>query len=289
MPASTAVGDHDGSFWVKRIGGRGRVHHSSHVPVGSRNQALARHRNARKPMPAGRQYAWTDWSDGLKTSHEIFAPVEATTYTANFTMSLRAHHWPFRPPTPATSLPWETAFSPGASQGLYPPGSAVKLSVIPVSGYTFSGWTGPVAEYGQRGDLGGNERAADRNREFYGECRGARRSSPACRHVHYSTPGHDHDPDSWRINPLHHGWQHAWLRLPGHFTAVLIPSERTTTTIKAIAYASGMAEAKSHRLTIAIEPLAAYTALQPARREIPSGANRDPALPDPGRVHQLHR
>jgi hypothetical protein len=91
--------------------------------------------NASTPGSGGQgtnaQYLWTSWSDGGAVSHLVCAN-EAITNTAYF----RAQYY--------------LSMSPGnnfggtvnPTSGWYDEGQAVSISAVPVSGFTFSGWSG---------------------------------------------------------------------------------------------------------------------------------------------------
>ncbi len=227
---------------------------------------------------AGRQYAWTDWSDGLKTAHEIFAPVDTTTYTANFTMQYRLT----TAVSPAHSgyiTPMETAFSPGESQGLYAPESAVKLSASPVSGYTFSGWTGPVANTAsaQTSVVMNGAQAVTANfvanvaAPLISPGGGTYITPPLVAittptrgaSIRFTTDGSAPGVDSGTL-------------YSGPFTV------KTTSTINAIAYASGMADSDVASATIGIEPLAGAPLFSPAAGQYPVAQTVTLRCPTPG-------
>jgi len=85
---------------------------------------------------AGTQYAFTNWSDGGAGEHMITVGASAATYTASF----------------ATQYQLTVSASPAAggtvtpaTGGFYNSGTAVPVTAIANSGYTFTGWTGSVA------------------------------------------------------------------------------------------------------------------------------------------------
>ncbi len=84
----------------------------------------------------GIQYAFTSWSDGGAISHSITVPSTPTTYTASF----------------ATQYQLTTAANPIASGTVSPTsgnyynsGIIVPLTATPNAGYSFTNWTGNVA------------------------------------------------------------------------------------------------------------------------------------------------
>jgi methionine-rich copper-binding protein CopC len=84
----------------------------------------------------GIQYAFSAWSDGGAISHGITVPSTATTYTASF----------------ATQYQLTTAANPSiggtvspTSGNYYTSGTVVPLTATPNAGYTFTNWTGNVA------------------------------------------------------------------------------------------------------------------------------------------------
>ena len=84
----------------------------------------------------GVQYVWNNWSDSGAISHSITVPPSATTYTASF----------------ATQYQLTTAANPSnggtvspASGNFYNSGTVVPLTATPNAGFTFSNWTGNVA------------------------------------------------------------------------------------------------------------------------------------------------
>jgi hypothetical protein len=85
---------------------------------------------------SGIQYAFTSWSDSGAISHSITVPTTASTYTASF----------------ATQYQLTTAANPSAGGTVSPPsgsyynnGTVVPLVATANAGYTFSNWTGNVA------------------------------------------------------------------------------------------------------------------------------------------------
>ncbi len=90
-----------------------------------------------QPGTPGTQYVFNNWSDGGGISHGVTAPSSATTYTASFD----------------TQYQLTTAANPGeggsvspVSGGYYNANSVVPISATPNSGYTFSNWSGNVAD-----------------------------------------------------------------------------------------------------------------------------------------------
>jgi Bacterial Ig-like domain (group 3)/Divergent InlB B-repeat domain len=84
----------------------------------------------------GVQYVWSSWSDGGPISHTITVPSTANTYTATF----------------STQYQLTTAANPGNGGTVSPPsgnfyaaGTVVPLTATPDAGFTFSSWTGNVA------------------------------------------------------------------------------------------------------------------------------------------------
>jgi uncharacterized repeat protein (TIGR02543 family) len=85
---------------------------------------------------SGTQNTFASWSDGGAISHSVSAPSSATTYTASFNKSYQL--------TTAASPTSDGTVSP-ATGAFYASGTVVNLSATPNSGYTFSSWTGNVA------------------------------------------------------------------------------------------------------------------------------------------------
>ena len=84
----------------------------------------------------GVQYAFSSWSDSGAISHSITVPSSAATYTASF----------------ATQYQLTTAANPSnggtvspTSGNFYNSGTVVPLTATPNAGFTFSNWTGSVA------------------------------------------------------------------------------------------------------------------------------------------------
>jgi uncharacterized repeat protein (TIGR02543 family) len=216
----------------------------------------------------GQQYAWLNWSDDLKTSHEIFAPAAATTYTAYFDMSY-ALTLAVSPAHAGHITPMETAFSPGFSIGLYPPGSPVKLSASPVSGYTFSGWTGPVADPASAETSVPMDRPQTVTAHFM---------------ANVATPQISPSGGTYITPPvvaLTTATQGASIRYTldgstptatsgtvytGHTGGITL---KTTTKIKAIAYANGMVDSEIATDNFIIEPLAGPPLFSPAAGKYP--------------------
>ncbi len=85
---------------------------------------------------AGVQYVWSSWSDGGAISHGITVPQTATTYTASFSTQYQL--------TTAANPSNGGTVSP-ASGSFYASGAIVPLTATPNAGFTFSSWTGNVA------------------------------------------------------------------------------------------------------------------------------------------------
>ena len=85
----------------------------------------------------GTQFAFNNWSDGGAISHSVTAPSTATTYTANFDTQYQL--------TTATN-PTEGGTVSPSSGSYYNANTVVPLSASPNSGYSFSNWTGNVAD-----------------------------------------------------------------------------------------------------------------------------------------------
>ncbi|MGA7220084.1 MAG: choice-of-anchor D domain-containing protein [Candidatus Sulfotelmatobacter sp.] len=84
----------------------------------------------------GVQYVWSSWSDGGAISHSITVPSTAATYTASFSTQYQL--------TTAANPSNGGTVSP-TSGGFYASGTVVPLTATPNAGYTFSNWTGAVA------------------------------------------------------------------------------------------------------------------------------------------------
>jgi subtilisin-like proprotein convertase family protein len=83
----------------------------------------------------GTRYVYSNWSDGGAISHTITAPESPSTYTANFT----TQYWL------TISAGTGGVVSPVPEGGWYDNGTVVILQATANDGYTFSSWTGPVA------------------------------------------------------------------------------------------------------------------------------------------------
>jgi len=86
---------------------------------------------------SGTIYYWQSWSDGLDASHTITVPVAATTYTANFSAHMYELTIGASPPAGGTVTPNSGTF--------YTPAAVVPVTATANSGYSFSSWTGSVA------------------------------------------------------------------------------------------------------------------------------------------------
>jgi len=84
----------------------------------------------------GVQYVWSSWSDSGAISHGITVPSTATTYTASFTTQYQL--------TTAANPSNGGTVSP-TSGNFYNAGTVVPLTATPNAGFTFSSWTGNVA------------------------------------------------------------------------------------------------------------------------------------------------
>jgi uncharacterized protein (TIGR03437 family) len=87
--------------------------------------------------PAGMQYVFTGWSDGGAASHSITVGTPAATYTANF----KTQYQLTNSPSPAAG----GIVSPTTGT-FYDAGTVVPIAATANAGYTFSGWTGAVAD-----------------------------------------------------------------------------------------------------------------------------------------------
>jgi uncharacterized repeat protein (TIGR02543 family) len=208
----------------------------------------------------GEVYAWTNWSDDFPSSHEIFAPADATTYTAYFVMAYQLT-LEVAPAHAGSITPWETAFSPGVALGLYPPGSTVKLSVRPVTGYTFSGWTGSVADAAspQTSVVMNGPQTGTAN--FMANVAAPEIDPPLGTYItpplvtiRTRTPGATIRYTMDGSTPT---------ETSGTLYTGMIPLKGTT-TIKAIAYAKGMVPSEMAAASITIEPLAGAPLFSPA-------------------------
>ena len=85
---------------------------------------------------AGTQYVFTSWSDGGAASHSITVGVSSAAYTASFKTQYQL--------TTVASPPAGGTVTP-SSGGFYDSGSVVAISATANSGYTFTNWTGSVA------------------------------------------------------------------------------------------------------------------------------------------------
>jgi hypothetical protein len=84
----------------------------------------------------GVQYVWSNWSDSGAISHTITVPSTATTYTASFSTQ-------YQLTTAANPSNGGTVSPPSGS--FYAAGTMVPLTATPNAGFTFSSWTGNVA------------------------------------------------------------------------------------------------------------------------------------------------
>jgi hypothetical protein len=84
----------------------------------------------------GVQYVWSSWSDSGAISHSITVPNTATTYTAGFSPQYQL--------TTAANPSNGGAVMP-SSGAFYLSGEIVPLTATPNAGYTFTNWTGNVA------------------------------------------------------------------------------------------------------------------------------------------------
>ncbi len=85
---------------------------------------------------SGVQYAWSSWSDSGAISHSITVPSAPTTYTASFSTQYQL--------TTAANPSVSGTVSP-TSGNFYASGTVVPLTATPNAGYTFTNWTGSVA------------------------------------------------------------------------------------------------------------------------------------------------
>jgi uncharacterized repeat protein (TIGR02543 family) len=85
---------------------------------------------------AGVQYAFANWSDGGAASHQITVGASDARYTANFTTQYQL--------TISASPDAGGTVTP-ANGGFYNSGTAVAVTATANSGYTFTGWSGSVA------------------------------------------------------------------------------------------------------------------------------------------------
>ncbi|MBL8212194.1 MAG: cadherin-like domain-containing protein [Bryobacterales bacterium] len=84
----------------------------------------------------GTRHVFSTWSDGGAIVHSIVAPGSATTFTANF----NTEHQLTIAPSPANG----GNVTP-ASGTFFPENSVQNITATATSGFTFSNWTGPVA------------------------------------------------------------------------------------------------------------------------------------------------
>ena len=84
----------------------------------------------------GTQNTFASWSDGGAMSHSVTASASTTSYTATFSTAYQL--------TTAASPTAGGTVTPAAGS-YYASGTVVNLSAVPNSGYTFSSWTGNVA------------------------------------------------------------------------------------------------------------------------------------------------
>ncbi|MGA6982751.1 MAG: Ig-like domain repeat protein [Candidatus Sulfotelmatobacter sp.] len=86
--------------------------------------------------PSGSQYVWNSWSQGGTQSQSLDAPSSTTTYTANFTTQYQL--------TTQASPSADGSVAP-TSGNYYNSGTVVPLTATANTGYSFSNWTGNVA------------------------------------------------------------------------------------------------------------------------------------------------
>jgi uncharacterized repeat protein (TIGR01451 family) len=85
----------------------------------------------------GQQFVFNNWSDGGVISHTVIAPATPTAYTASFTTQYQL--------TTGVSPAGSGTVTPASGQ-FFNAGTVVPVSATPNSGFTFSNWTGPVAD-----------------------------------------------------------------------------------------------------------------------------------------------
>jgi uncharacterized repeat protein (TIGR01451 family) len=86
-------------------------------------------------LGAGIRAVWASWSDGGAISHSVTVGSTALTITGNFTTQFQL--------TTAASPSNGGAVTPAT--GFYDSGTVVNVSATPNSGFTFTNWSGPVA------------------------------------------------------------------------------------------------------------------------------------------------
>jgi uncharacterized repeat protein (TIGR02543 family) len=91
------------------------------------------------PYWSASQYIFTAWSDAGPASHSITVGPAAATYTANFKTQYQLT---------ISASPAAGATLTPASGSFYDSGSSVAIAATANPGYTFSGWTGTVANAG---------------------------------------------------------------------------------------------------------------------------------------------
>ena len=85
---------------------------------------------------AGTQYVFSSWSDGGAASHSITVGASPAAYIANFTTQYQLT---------ISAAPTAGGTVTPASGGFYAAGTVVNIAAAPATGYTFAGWSGPVA------------------------------------------------------------------------------------------------------------------------------------------------
>lgn len=85
---------------------------------------------------SGTQYVFSSWSDGGAATHSITVGTAPATYTASFKTQYQLT---------TSVLPAGSGTVTPGSGGFFDSGSSVAISAAPATGYSFSNWTGSVA------------------------------------------------------------------------------------------------------------------------------------------------
>lgn len=80
------------------------------------------------------RYPWLSWSDSGAQAHDITAPANTTTFTANFSKEVNASFWAQQ------GCAGQVTATPSSPDGFYPSGTNVSFRQTPTPGWVFTGW-----------------------------------------------------------------------------------------------------------------------------------------------------